>query len=483
MTNVVIYARLSVDVTHGSQTATTRQREACRAFAVARDWQVIAEVEDPDTSASNPKVDRPQFEEAVHLVESGFADGILVWKLDRLVRRPAQFEATWQRIESVGGFLASATEPVDTSDAFGLAIVRILVTFAGLEAATIGLRVRAKHRERAIAGQPQTSERPFGLTYGWTAVVPEEAALLREAASRILAGDTVSGVTADWRRRGVPAMKGGQWRPEALRRMLMSPRMVGDREYKGEVVATACFPPLLDELTWARLVDLLGDRSRHATPRSPSAAHRGLVVCGRCGTTCAVLNRWERKDSAYCCPLPPTGCGRISVSVRHVDSYLESRIAARRILMKAARTNASRDDVVAGYRGHAATMKDLTRAYYEEGRLTRREFVAARQAADDLRAERGAMPLNDNPLRRVVVHPSRRGPFSPKRLELLWHRPADGFLDEDLALYFRVPQSEIRSWIDQHLISARRLGHGYFIHQDEVDAFIARSCIGRPRAS
>ena len=68
---------------------------------------------------------------------------MVVWKLDRLVRRPSEFESFWEACEAAGVALVSATEPVDTSHELGLALVRILVTFASLESATISLRSKA----------------------------------------------------------------------------------------------------------------------------------------------------------------------------------------------------------------------------------------------------------------------------------------------------------------------------------------------------
>ena len=51
-----------------------------------------------------------------------------------LVRRSAEFERIWlSSMEQAHVALASATERVDTSTLIGLAIVRMLVTFSGLE--------------------------------------------------------------------------------------------------------------------------------------------------------------------------------------------------------------------------------------------------------------------------------------------------------------------------------------------------------------
>jgi Resolvase, N terminal domain len=61
---------------------------------------------------------------------------VLVWKLNRLVRRPKDFERLWEVAERREVFIASVTEPVDSSSPIGLAMLRILVALAGLESAT-----------------------------------------------------------------------------------------------------------------------------------------------------------------------------------------------------------------------------------------------------------------------------------------------------------------------------------------------------------
>src|SRR4051794_8357778 len=130
-----IYTRIS-QADAETQTATVRQEDACRRYALIRGWEVAGVYEDIDMSAYQRGVVRPAYEQLLAEVAARRIDGVLVWKLDRLVRRPAEFERFWSACEAAGGLVVSATEPIDTSSDLGLAIVRILVTFASLESAT-----------------------------------------------------------------------------------------------------------------------------------------------------------------------------------------------------------------------------------------------------------------------------------------------------------------------------------------------------------
>ena len=122
----------------------------------------------------------------------GDVDVVVVWKLDRLVRRPAEFEAFWTMAEAADVAVVSATEPIDTSSEFGLAMVRVLVAMASMESATSGLRLRARYAQRVNSGlppgeQPQLRASPAIGKRSSSA----EAELIREAADRVIDGRVV----------------------------------------------------------------------------------------------------------------------------------------------------------------------------------------------------------------------------------------------------------------------------------------------------
>src|SRR5205807_9617457 len=118
------------------------------------------------------------------------------------------FERFWASCESAGVSLASVTEPIDTSNELGLAIVRILVTFAGLESSTKSLRLKSAALAAALAGQRHSGRRAYGFSAGGSTVVPEEAAVIREAATRVLNGESLASVARDLGVRGIRGESG-----------------------------------------------------------------------------------------------------------------------------------------------------------------------------------------------------------------------------------------------------------------------------------
>lgn len=367
---VVIYTRLSQDE-HGDQTATARQDTACRAYALSRGWSVTETFEDVDLSAYRRNVARPSYERLRSAIRNGECDGVLVWKLDRLVRRPAEFERFWEVCERDRVFLASVTEPVDSSTEIGLAIVRVLVTFAGLESSTIGLRITARLKEKAQAGEPPGIPRPFGMTEAWDGIVPAEAALIREAAKRVLAGEGFRNIAEDWKTRAIPGTRGQLWSSTQIRKTLRNPRLCGDRAWKGEVVARDCFPAILDRVTFERLQLVMADRSNAQSPILRKYLLSSLLVCAECGHN---LHGRSAKYPTYFC----STCSRVSVSVTRCDAVLTGlvfeRLRHRRTLPRA-RPAASFEGTVGR---HASQLEALNRDYYVERIIDRSEFLETR---------------------------------------------------------------------------------------------------------
>lgn len=322
----------------------------------------MAEVfEDVDRSAYAPGVVRDNYESLLRCVMARRVEAVLVWRLDRLVRSPAEFERLWSMCQRSGVALLSATEPVDSSDPVGLAVIRLLVTFAGLESDVKSIRLRAKNRELAESGRPPSGPRRFGHTAGFTDIVDEEATLIREAADRTLAGESTTAITDDWRRRGIVGILGRPWSRSGLRSMLRSRRLVGERTYRGEVVATDCWPPILDPVTAAQV--------RHHLAGQPGGAHRrpspsllqGRVRCGLCGT--AMHSRGRRDEPRYVCP-PPRGCGQISIDRPALDEWATTTVLARIKARGAANHRVAVDrrqadaELVAALDGHSAALEE-----------------------------------------------------------------------------------------------------------------------------
>ena len=344
------YARISYGIGDEKEAAIDRQLTDDREWARLHGHEVVAEYVDPKTSAFK-NVRREHFERLLADLDAGVIDGVVVWKLDRLVRNHRDFERFEEIRSGRGALLAAVHEPIDTSTEIGMMIVRLLVSFARLESANNSLRTSAAMAESARLGRlPGGGSRPFGYTrvpavrngdgkivsYPTLAIVPEEAALVRDAARRVLEqGASLTGIASEWNTAGVPTPAGGMWYTSQVRRLLTSPRIAGLREHHGEIVAEATWPALIDRETFDRLVARIEGRALKQGRPHKYMLSGGILRCGICKhpMTGAHHKATPVKAAAteYRCQVVPgpKRCGKISVAAQAVDDLVAEQIAQR----------------------------------------------------------------------------------------------------------------------------------------------------------
>jgi site-specific DNA recombinase len=279
----VIYTRQSKDA-EGNGQAVARQLEACERLASQRGWQVVARFEDNDTSASNGKP-RPGFQRVMAMVADRSADVVIVWAVDRMVRRLADLETVIDACETAGVKLATVSGDLDLSTDQGRLVGRILASVARGEVERKGTRQRLANQQAARAGIRRTgTPRPFGYELDHVTPRPAEAEAIRWAADALLGGSTVSAVMREWARRGLqpPQNHGRPWTRNSVGTIMRNPALAGIRTYLGEEVATGDWA-ILPRETWQAVVNLLSDPSRKR-PRGVRTLLGGLARC-RCGNT------------------------------------------------------------------------------------------------------------------------------------------------------------------------------------------------------
>jgi len=99
------------------------------------------------------------------MIEQGEADVIVLWKWSRLSRARLDWAVAVDRIESLGGRIESATEPVDTSTASGRFARGMLAEFAAFESERIGDVWRETRERRIRNGLPGDGRARFGYSY------------------------------------------------------------------------------------------------------------------------------------------------------------------------------------------------------------------------------------------------------------------------------------------------------------------------------
>jgi DNA invertase Pin-like site-specific DNA recombinase len=464
-TRAAVYARISSDDDHDAL-GVKRQQDDCRALAERKGWQVVAVHIDNDISAADKRKDRPGFAALLEQMQAGEVDAIVAGDLDRLVRRPIQLEEFVERCQAAGiRHLATVGGDVDLGTGDGLLVARIKGAVAADEVDRVRKRVKRKKLELAQAGRPSGGgARPFGYEADRVTVREPEAAVIRQAAIRLLAGESMVSLCAELERTGVRTVSGRPWLPNVLRNLLVSPRVAGLRQHQGEVVGEAAWPAILDRRTWEQLraVILAPDRRRVGAGRRLLT---GLLVCGRTkegGEPCGarLVSGLNNGNRAYICRKAPgfDGCARLAMVAGPLEALIIEavlRLSDSPDFAEAlARRDAPDDDGAAEEITAAQDRLAELAAMWAGGEITRVEWMTARKAleaaveaaqrrvsrrrpttaldgldgAGALRAAWPDLPVSRQRavlaaiVDRVVIGPARRGynKFDAGRVDVTW---------------------------------------------------------------
>lgn len=287
----IIYVRQSLDRT-GDATAVERQRLACQQLCDMRGWQVVEVLVDNDQSATSGK--RPAFATLLTRISSRACDVVVVYHLDRLVRRLDQLEQVITLCEDTNVKLATVSGDIDLSTDAGRLVGRILASVARGEVERKGKRQRDANRQRAESGQPHAGgHRAFGYTQDGMQLVEAEAEAVRSACSQILGNGSLRGIAAQWNAQGLTTGKPrwgkhagepSRWTAPGVREVLLNSRYAGIRTYQGEEFR-GDWPAVVSEETYRAVAALLTDPSRRPPAPYGVALLTQVAVCGVCGAT------------------------------------------------------------------------------------------------------------------------------------------------------------------------------------------------------
>lgn len=307
-----IYVRVSQDRT-GLSTSTTDQLAECREFCVARGWDAT-EFVDHDVSASSVRKVRPQWSQMLKRLDD--IEAIVCWSSDRLYRQPRDLEVLIDRAERGAlTIFALHSSELDLSTPEGRAVARTLSAWNRAEVERLAARVRRKHASLASEGKFGGGPRPFGFTPDGMATVPEEATLIREAASAMLSGASLSSIAREWNKQGVRTPIGNPWRPSALRRVISSKRVAGLHPSTGK---RAAWPAIVQRRVHLRIVDLLSDEARRTSPKNGRYLLTGLATCGLCEGN--LSGRPQKDVRRYICR--KTGRVHLAVDAERLESHV-----------------------------------------------------------------------------------------------------------------------------------------------------------------
>lgn len=319
--SAVTYLRISKDKDN-DELGVARQREALRDLIEQRGWVLVREFVDNDISASKGAA-RPQYEALQRALRDGLADVLVVTEISRLTRRVRELEDLVDLVEATKVEIqALRAGTIDLSTSGGRANARILGVMARMETEQMSERIQSKMAEIARKGGWRGGVRPFGydVVNGTLTINKRESKLIRSWARDVLAGRTLSSISAELNDKAVPTVRGGRWTSQTVNQILTSPRIIGMTSSGGEPIANAHWEPIIDRADWERIQSVLAQRKRGPAPRRTLLA--GLVWCGVCGSKMWGASRGPNRPRLYACQKLKGGCGRMSVTAHALDEYI-----------------------------------------------------------------------------------------------------------------------------------------------------------------
>jgi DNA invertase Pin-like site-specific DNA recombinase len=378
-----IYARISSDQ-EGTALGVGRQVEDCRRLAASQGWRVAEEYVDNDLSAYSGK-NRPSYQRLLADLRDGYRDGVIVYHVDRLTRRPIELEEFLAAVDAARvRQVRFVSGDMDLGTGDGLMMARIMGAVAANESASKSRRVKRKLDDVAAAGRPHGGQRPFGYDADMVTVRPDEAAVIRQLVERRLAGESWRSLTNWLTDEQVPTVSGKPWRTTSVQGLVTSARIAGLRQHRGEVVGPAVWPAIIDpaqrdKVLAKQAADIATGRR---TPRRYLLS--GLCRCGRCGGKLYAAAR--QASRRYVCLAGPDhgGCGRLTVVADPLERLVADLVLFRLDTPELGDALAGRvaaDEQAAGLSEKLAADKDQLdelAGMFAGKQITSREWLTAR---------------------------------------------------------------------------------------------------------
>ncbi|MEB0303852.1 recombinase family protein [Cryobacterium sp. 10I1] len=286
--NAVLYLRQS---TYREESISLElQEHEGREFAKRRGYRVVAVEADPGISGRT--WNRPAVQRVMSMIDERTADVIVLWKWSRLSRSRLDWAVAADRVQTAGGLIESATEPLDTTTSTGRLARGMLTEFAAFESERIGDTWKESHARRIRNGLPATGKPRFGYTYTHDDGFEIDAVsgpVLAEMYRRYIAGESVYSLV-QWLNEGATRPSGGYgvktdglWSDRTVRRVMDSGFAAGFISYHGELLPGA-HPALVDPEQWETFLEARNRRRGYGRIERSQYLLSGLVRC-HCGSS------------------------------------------------------------------------------------------------------------------------------------------------------------------------------------------------------
>jgi DNA invertase Pin-like site-specific DNA recombinase len=289
---IAIYVRISKDDVQ-TMAGVQRQEKLCRELIAMRyPGEHTIEVYCDNNISAWSGARRPAYERLMADMAAGRLDVVVCYATDRLYRLVRLLEDIITASSVNGAYVPIVgvrSGDVDLATADGRMHARMLASVAQHSSDKTSERLKDRNAEAAAKGWAPAGPAPYGYTRrpnasggGHTYEINKpEARIVREVVASIEAGDSMVSIARALNYRGIPKRSGGEWKPDDIRRMVISPAIAGLRAHtprskKGKVwrqavIGKGIWEPIVPVHRWEAIEATLGDESRRQ--RSPSDSY------------------------------------------------------------------------------------------------------------------------------------------------------------------------------------------------------------------
>ena len=427
---------------------------------------------DNDISASrHSRKRRDEYWHLLDALEAGQYQIIGVRMEDRMHRQVIELAKFLQICEKAG-----VTRFVSGMGEFNLADPGQRTTLY-IKAALAEAEVEAM-RHRQLDAQAEMAKRGQQRRGGWRAfgepgvnkhvahkdpeialqIALQERIHIREAAADIVAGRSLGGIAREWEAKGIATPNGKVFKNNVIRRLLISPRMIGMREYQGSLYGDGSYA-ILERHVWEQVRTILTDPRRLSQGRGKPTPYlmTGVLYCGLCGTRMRTEIKPVGKRPGgpriryYRCKkeVGSPACGKFHCSAEPLEKLLVSVLfeavespdfyelgspdhnPAQELYEQLVRLNALRERIEdkvarevisekAGQRNVAEVDREIEQvksklALIDANRVKIHMPRNLREVWDDFSIDR-KRAIMAAVFERIVVYPQQPGPFDPHRV-------------------------------------------------------------------
>jgi site-specific DNA recombinase len=306
-----IYRRVSTDMQVEEGISLDNQLHRLKAFAESQGWAIVIEYADEGISAKDIE-HRPGIQQMLDDAEQKKFDVLLVYKLDRMVRRVRDLHEILQHLENHEVMFKSATEPFDTTTPAGKLFITMIAAMAEWERETIAERVYDNLKHRAESGMRNGGPAPFGYDYNENGELipnPEEAKWIHFIFNKYKTNGSQN-IAKMLNKYGVKTKKGSVWSDFAVRFILNNPIYCGKNRWnkrspvknRNEIIMDINqenFESIILIEVFEEIQQLIKQRSSQAFRSDNHYPFSGIAKCSKCGNSMTGAFKKRKSGGVY----------------------------------------------------------------------------------------------------------------------------------------------------------------------------------------